>query len=66
MLVSTTYPNNVTETNKEYADDILLREIDLYDGICKEYNDVIYGDYGTVNPQRNDGIIMANVRTTIN
>lgn len=60
VLVSTTYPNNVTETNKEYADDILLREIDLYDGICKEYNDVIYGDYGTVNPQRNDGIIMAN------
>ncbi len=60
VLVSTTYPNNVTETNAEYADDIPLREIDLYDGVCKEYNDIIYGDYGTVNPQRNDGIIMAN------
>lgn len=60
VLVSTTYPNNVAETNDEYADDIPLREIDLYDGVCKEYNDVLYGDYGTVNPQRNDGIIMAN------
>lgn len=60
VLVSTTYPNNVAETNDEYADDIPLREIDLYDGVCKKHNDVIYGDYGTVNPQRNDGIIMAN------
>lgn len=60
VLVSTTYPNNVTETNDEYADDIPLREIDLYNGVCNEYNDVIYGDYGTVNPQRNDSIIMAN------
>lgn len=60
VLVSTTYPNNVAETNDEKADDIPLREIDLYDGVCKEHNDVIYGDYGTVNPQRNDGIIMAN------
>lgn len=60
VLVSTTYPNNVAETNNEYADDISLREIDLYDGVCKEHKDIIYGDYGTVNPQRNDGIIMAN------
>lgn len=59
VLVSTTYPNNVTETNDEYADDIPLREIELYDGVCKEHKDVVYGDYGTINPQRNDGIIMA-------
>lgn len=60
VLVSTTYPNNVTETNNQYEDDIQLREIDLYNGVCKEYPDVVYGDYGTVNPQRNDGIILAN------
>lgn len=60
VLVSTTYPNNVTETNNEFEDDIRLREIDLYNGICKEYPDVVYGDYGTVNPQRNDNLIMAN------
>ena len=60
VLVSTTYPNNVAETNDENADDIPLREIDLYNGVCKEHSDIIYGDYGTVNPQRNDGIIMAN------
>ena len=60
VLISTTYPNNVAETNDEHADDIPLREIDLYEGVCKEHNDIIYGDYGTVNPQRNDNIIMAN------
>lgn len=60
VLVSTTYPNNVTETNDKYADTILLREIDLYNGVCQVYPDIIYGDYGTVNPQRNDRIIMAN------
>ena len=59
-LVSTTYPNNVTETNNEFEDDIPLREIDLYNGVHAEHSDVIYGDYGTVNPQRNDGIVMAN------
>lgn len=60
VLVSTTYPNNVTETNDEYADDIRLREIDLYDDVSKEHCDIVYGDYGTVNPKRNDSIIMAN------
>lgn len=60
VLVSTTYPNNVAETNDEYADNIPLREIELYNGVLKENNDVIYGDYGTVNPKRNDNIVMAN------
>lgn len=60
VLASTTYPNNVAETNNEYEDDIQLREIDLYNGVYAEHNDIIYGDYGTVNPQRNDGIVMAN------
>lgn len=60
VLASTTYPNNVAETNNKYADDIPLREIDLYNEVLKENKDVIYGDYGTVNPKRNDNIIMAN------
>ena len=60
VLVSTTYPNNVSETNNEFADDIPLREIDLFDGVRQDYRDIVYGDYGTVNPQRNDGIVMAN------
>ncbi len=59
-LASTTYPNNVAETNDEFADDIPLSEIKLYNSVCKEHGDLIYGDYGTVNPQRNDGIVMAN------
>lgn len=60
VLASTTYPNNVAETNNEYSDDIPLREIDLYNGVLKKNKDVIYGDYGTVNPKRNDNIVMAN------
>lgn len=60
VLVSTTYPNNVAETNNEYEDDIPLREIDLYNGVLAKHPRIVYGDYGTVNPQRNDGIVMAN------
>lgn len=60
VLVSTTYPNNVVETNDEFADTIPLREIDLYNIVHSENRDVIYGDYGTVNPRRNDNIVMAN------
>lgn len=59
-VVSTTYPNNVAETNDEFGDDIPLREIDLYNGVYKDNKDVVYGDYGTVNPKRNDNIVMAN------
>lgn len=60
VLASTTYPNNVTETNDKYADEIPLREIDLYNDVSKEHLGIVYGDYGTVNPKRNDSIIMAN------
>lgn len=60
VLASTTYPNNVTETNDEYADEIRIREIDLYNDVSKEHRDIVYGDYGTVNPKRNDSIVMAN------
>lgn len=60
VLVATTYPNNVAETNNEYEDDIPLREIDLYKEVKEAHSDLIYGDYGTVNPKRNDNIVMAN------
>ena len=32
----------------------------MFNDISHVFKDVIYGDYGTVNPQRNDKIVMAN------
>lgn len=59
VVCSTTFPNNVSEIGDDSSDIFNLREIDLYGLVAKEYPEVIYGDYGSINPVRNDQIIMA-------
>lgn len=59
IVCSTTFPNNVSEIGKDFSDVFDLREIDMYELIAKQYPKVIYGDYGSINPIRNDQIVMA-------
>jgi hypothetical protein len=60
ILASTTFPNNVTETNDDASDTIYIREIDLYNLVKEKNADIIYADYGSINPKRNDQIVMAH------
>ncbi|ERJ63771.1 hypothetical protein HMPREF1554_02258 [Porphyromonas gingivalis F0569] len=58
-VCATTFPNNVSEIGDDISDTFDLREIDLYELITKKHPEVIYGDYGSINPIRNDQIVMA-------
>lgn len=59
ILVSTSYPNNVTEFGDLDNDVLALSEIDLYKAVATTHSEVLYGDYGSINPIRNDAIVMA-------
>lgn len=59
VICSTTFPNNVSEIGDDISDIFDLKEIELYELVANEYPEVIYGDYGSINPIRNDQIIMA-------
>lgn len=59
VVCSTTFPNNVSEIGNDSSDVFALREIDLYELVAEKYPEVIYGDYGSINPVRNDQIVMA-------
>lgn len=59
VVCSTTFPNNVSEIGDDRSDTFDLKEIDLYELVEVKYPEVIYGDYGSINPVRNDQIVMA-------
>lgn len=59
VVCATTFPNNVSEIGDDSSDVFTLREIDLYELVANKYPEVIYGDYGSINPIRNDQVIMA-------
>ena len=58
-LVSTSYPNNVNMFGDSPASTLRLTEIDLYNHVKEIHKDIIYGDYGLINPIRNDTIVMS-------
>ncbi|MDR3596873.1 beta family protein [Clostridium sp.] len=60
VIISTSFPRNVVDIGNEDMDSFRLNEIDLYNEVIKKYDRSIvkYGDYGTINPIRNDTVIM--------
>lgn len=58
-VCATTFPNNVSEMGNDAADTFALKEIDLFEEVQKVHSNVIYGDYGSINPVRNDQVFMA-------
>ena len=58
VVCATTFPNNVSEIGDDVSDTFDLREIDLYEIVRGEHAEVIYGDYASINPIRNDQIRM--------
>jgi len=59
ILAATSYPNNVTEFGEMEKDELMLSEICLYNAVKAVHSDVLYGDYGSIFPKRNDAIVMA-------
>lgn len=59
VLVSTSFPNNVTEFGDVEREELALSEIDLFSMVKANHPNVIYGDYASINPIRNDTIVMS-------
>ncbi len=61
IIVATSYPNNVTEFGDVERDEFNLSELTLYSTITETVKSEIieYGDYGSINPVRNDSVVMA-------
>jgi len=57
-VCATTFPNNISEIGDDVSDTFHLGEIDLHEMVREKYPEVIYGDYGSINPIRNDQIVM--------
>lgn len=56
---ATSFPNNISEIGSDDYDIFKLSEVDMHNKIRSKYSDVAYGDYGSINPVRNDNIVMA-------
>lgn len=59
IICGTSFPNNISDIGNDASDTFRISEVDVFES-CHEVDDtVVYGDYGSINPKRNDGIIMA-------
>lgn len=59
IVASTSFPNNVRDLGDLETDTFSISEIDMYNIILQTHNDIIYADYASINPVRNDTITMA-------
>lgn len=59
ILTATSYPNNVTEFGDTERDELRLAEINLFNAVKAVHPEIMYGDYGSIFPTRNDTIVMA-------
>lgn len=63
VVCSTSFPNNISTIGHDISDAFKLNEIDLYNEVRSSVSNmqisISYGDYGSINPERNDGVVMA-------
>ena len=59
IVSATSFPNNVSELGGAETDTFDLAAIKIYDTVLQKFPDIIYGDYASINPIRNDNIPMA-------
>lgn len=58
IIIASSFPRYVSDIGNDYTDIFSLVEIDVHNGLDSQY-DVQYGDYGSINPTRNDTVSMA-------
>ncbi len=60
IVLATSFPKSVTEVGDEDHDRFRVEKMFLFDEVKKTHRKVKYGDYGSINPTRNDEVIIAN------
>ena len=56
---ATSFPNNISDIGGEDYDEFRIAEVNMHEKILSRYPDVCYGDYGSINPKRNDNVTMS-------
>jgi hypothetical protein len=59
IVTATSFPNNVTNLGDVENDTFSISEIYIHNAVCVEIPEVVYGDYASINPVRNDTVTMA-------
>lgn len=60
VILATSFPKYVTDIGKEDHDVFRVEEMYLYEKIKESHEEILYGDYGSINPIRNDEVIMTS------
>jgi hypothetical protein len=56
---ATSFPNNISDIGGEDYDEFRIAEVNMHDKVYSRFPDVCYGDYGSINPKRNDNITLS-------
>lgn len=60
IIASTSYPRYISDIGDDFSDTFKLVEQNIFSFVAQgNPANLIYGDYGTINPERNDTIAMA-------
>lgn len=59
ILAGTTFPNNLNDFIDVGTATFEIAEADIFDGVKEGVDNLMYGDYASVNPVRNDDLSMA-------
>lgn len=59
IVCGTSFPNNISDIGDDEHDSFSISEVAVFEDCYAEDDRVVYGDYGSVNPKRNDDIVMA-------
>ncbi len=58
VCMATSFPKSVTDVGDEEHDFFRVEEMYLFDKVSETTKNILYGDYGSINPIRNDEIII--------
>lgn len=60
VVSSTSFPRNISDLGDDFHDSFKLSEVELANRLKQDRVDVVYSDYGSINPIRNDTVVMAH------
>lgn len=58
VCLATSFPKSVTDIGDEDFDNFPVEEVYLFEAVLRDHPEIQYGDYGSINPIRNDEIII--------
>lgn len=60
VVSSTSFPRNISDLGDDFHDSFKLSEVELANKLKQDGVDAVYSDYGSINPIRNDTVVMAH------